>query len=497
MSTSRLPANLHTQAEARQLDRDAIAAGTPEAALMQRAGRAAFELVRECWPAATRLGIYCGGGNNGGDAYVVARLALDAGLEVSLHAAVPLEKLSETARGLAAGVLADAALKRLGQEEIPQVDVIVDGLLGIGIHGKPRDAMARLIQGINDSGLPVFALDLPSGLDGDSGDTPGVAVRADVTLTFIAVKRGLLTGQGPALTGRLYYEDLQLPERLLAMAGSTARVVQSQELLQKLPPRRRDAHKGLYGHVLLLGGDLGFGGAILMAAQAALRSGAGRVSVVTRPEHVPALLARQPEIMVRGALTPADLGDLPAHASVLVAGPGLGQGEWGRALLAALLEHDLPQVLDADALNLLAAGLEWQRSAQRVLTPHPGEAARLLGITTAEVGADRFQTASRLHERFGGVALLKGAGTLVATEGEPVAVVTSGNPGMATGGMGDILSGIIAGLLAQGLSPFDAARLGALVHGLAADRAAKNLGERGLVASDLLPCLPPLLNGMG
>lgn len=495
MSTSRLPARLHTQAEAKQLDREAISGGVPAATLMQRAGRSAFELLRECWPAATRLAIYCGGGNNGGDAYVVARLALDAGLTVYLHAATPLEKLPETARAMAADVLNNKELRPLGAEEEPPADVIVDGLLGIGVQGKPRAEITALIGSINRSGLPVFALDLPSGLDGDTGFAPGAVVRADVTLTFIVVKRGLVTGQGPALAGRLFYEDLQLPERLLLTARSDVRLVQPQELMQVLTPRRRDAHKGLYGHVLLVGGDLGFGGAILMAAQAALRCGAGRVSVATRKEHVPALLARQPEIMVRDVETPDDLGGLAEQATVWVAGPGLGQGEWGRALLAAMLTHEVPQVLDADALNLLAHGIEWQRSAQRVLTPHPGEAARLLKTTTAAIGEDRFRAALQLQEYYGGVALLKGAGTLVAAEAEPVAVITSGNPGMATGGMGDILSGIIAALLAQGLSPYDAARLGAFVHGLAGDKAAASLGERGLVATDLLPFLPPLLSG--
>lgn len=496
MSTSLLPTALHTQDQARALDRLAMVEGTPGATLMQRAGRAAFELLRECWPGARRLAIYCGAGNNGGDAYVVAKLALDAGLVVYLHQACPTEKLQGDALLMAQAALKEPALHLIEAVGLPEVDVIVDGLLGIGISGPPRDAMAALIRHINASAAPVFALDLPSGLDGDTGHAAGEAVQADVTLTFIAVKKGLMTGQGRALAGRLYFDDLQLPERLLASEAPTARLVRQQDIKQALPPRRRDAHKVLFGHVLLVGGDHGYGGAIIMAAQAVLRAGAGLVSVVTRPVHVQPLLARQPEVMARGVDDPAEIDDLLACASVVVLGPGLGQSDWSRALFARLLESNCPQLLDADALNLLAATDQWQRREDRVITPHPGEAARLLGTTTAVIAENRFDVAARLQQRFGGVALLKGAGTLVAASDMPLAVVTSGNPGMATGGMGDVLSGIIGGLLAQGLSTFDAARLGALVHGLAADAAAARQGERGLAATDLLPFIPPLLNGL-
>lgn len=500
MSTSLLPINLHTQQQARELDRLAMAAGTEGAILMQRAGRAAFELLRECWPSAKRLAVYCGAGNNGGDAYVVAKLALDAGLEVALHQGCPTAQLKGDAQLMAARLLEDARLQLFDAQVVPEADVIVDGLLGIGISGAPRAPTAALIRLINTHAAPVFALDLPSGLDGDTGHAPGAVVQAEVTLTFIAVKKGLMTGQGTALAGQLYYDDLQLPQRLLVGAAPSACLVRQQDITQQLPPRRRDAHKGHFGHVLLVGGDQGYGGAIIMAAQAALRAGAGLVTVLTRSAHVLPLLARQPEIMVHGCDDPsatdaqAAIDALLERASVLVLGPGLGQGEWGRALFSQLLSAKQPQLLDADALNLLAATDQWQRCEQRVITPHPGEAARLLSTTAAHINADRFAAATQLQQRFGGVALLKGAGTLVAANELPLAVITAGNPGMATGGMGDVLSGIIGGLLAQGLTPFDATRLGAQVHGMAADAAALQHGERGLAASDLLPLIAPLLN---
>lgn len=496
MSTSLLPPFLYTQAQARELDRQAIAAGTAGAVLMQRAGRAAFELLRECWPAAKRLAVYCGAGNNGGDAYVVARLALEAGLEVHLYQASPTDRLKGDALAMAQQTLALPGLQLMEAVARPEVDVIVDGLLGIGIQSAPRPEMAALIRHINGAGVPVFALDLPSGLDGDTGHAPGEAVQADVTITFIAVKQGLMTGQGKALAGRLYFDDLQLPERLLTSLIPQTQLMRQQDISRLLPPRRRDAHKGQMGHVLLVGGDHGYGGAIIMAAQAALRAGAGLVSVLTRSAHVAPLLARQPEIMVQ-AIDDAKIPDaLLARASVLVLGPGLGQGEWGRALFARLQDAPLPQLLDADALNLLAVSDQWQRREDRILTPHPGEAGRLLGCDTAALVANRFEATMRLQQYFGGAVLLKGAGTLVAANEQPLTLIPSGNPGMATGGMGDVLSGIIGGLLAQGLSAFDATRLGALVHGLAADAAVAKQGERGLAATDLLPWISPLLNGI-
>jgi NAD(P)H-hydrate epimerase len=495
MSTSLLPIPLYTQDQARELDRRAIAQGTPASVLMERAGRAAFDLLRERWPAAKRLAVFCGGGNNGGDGYVLARLALEAEMETHLYSLVPADKLKGDARQMADKVLAMNNLHLVHDGDLPEVDLIVDALLGIGITGAVREETGRFVEWINHSGVPVFSLDLPSGLNGDTGMAAGPAVRATATLTFIAVKKGLLTGQGPAMSGQLFYDDLQVPEELFASIPASVQRLDKSALPGFMPPRSRDAHKGHFGHVLLVGGDHGFGGAIIMAAQAALRCGAGLVTVATRADHVAPLLSRQPEIMVRAVNDETDIMPLVDRASVLVIGPGLGQADWGRVLLKAVLASDKPQVLDADALNLLAQGTDWQRHPQRVLTPHPGEAARLVDSSVTSIQTDRFASVTTLQQHYGGVVLLKGAGTLVAGDDRPLSLIANGNPGMATGGMGDILSGIIGGLLAQGAGAFDAARFGALIHALAAEIVTDGQGERGLGATDLLLHIPHLVNG--
>ena len=273
--------------------------------------------------------------------------------------------------------------------------------------------------------------------------------------------------------------------------SSTA--LQSPDRARWLQPRARDSHKGDHGHVLCVGGDSGSGGAVVLCAQAALRAGAGLVSAATRSEHVPVLLARQPEVMAHAVDSGDAFAPLLARADVVAIGPGLGQGEWGRALLAAALRSGKPLLLDADALNLLAAAPR-ELAADTVATPHPGEAARLLGVAPAEIQADRETAARALVARLGCVVVLKGAGTLVASTDGRVARIDAGNPGMATGGMGDLLAGVIAALRAQGLDPFDAAACGALLHAVSGDSAAEAGGMRGLLPSDLLPYLHRLAN---
>src|SRR5690606_7280815 len=337
----------------------------------------------------------------------------------------------------------------------------------------------------------VLALDIPSGLHGGSGAVLGCAVAATATVTFIAHKSGLFTGSGPALVGELELAGLGVPEAAFEGSDATARLIGRQRVAEMLPRRPRDAHKGHYGHVLVIGGDHGMGGAVRMAAEAAARVGAGLVTVATRPEHCVGLLAARPELMCRGVEGADELQPLLARASVVVLGPGLGRGAWSQALLQEVLRFDGPLVVDADGLNLLAEAP--QRNDRWVLTPHPGEAGRLLGVDTAEIQQDRFAAARRLSKRYGGVVVLKGAGTVVHAPGALSAVNTTGNPGMASGGMGDVLSGVIGGLLAQGLAASDAAAVGVWIHGAAADRAAAD-GERGLLALDLMQHLRELVN---
>ena len=490
-----LPASLYTPAQVRELDRRAIRVhGIPGHVLMARAGRAAWRLIRRRYPGARRLLVLCGGGNNGGDGYVIARLAADAGLRVDLCA------LSEpTALTGDAGRAAGEALEQLAP--IPfsdglahEADVIVDALLGTGLDRPVAGPLAEVIQAVNAADRPVVAVDVPSGLSAASGKVLGVAVRAALTPTFIGLKQGLFTGDAADYVGDVVFDDLQVPPAVYDDMTAATRRVDASLLRTRLTPRPRTAHKGQFGHVLVVGGDHGAGGAAQMAAEAAARVGAGRVSVFTQPAHVAAMLARCPSIMVHGATQADDLPALAERASVIAVGPGLGQAAWGQACLTQTLAAGKPLVVDADGLNLLARGeaVLPATTGGTVLTPHPGEAARLLDTRIADIEADRFAAVDALARRYAAVVVLKGAGTLIG-DGDQRAVVTAGNPGMASGGMGDVLTGIIAGLLAQGETAWTAARLGALVHAMAADCAAVQ-GERGLLADDLLEQLRGVIN---
>lgn len=457
-------------------------------ALMARAGAAGWHCVLRHWPQARRIVVVCGPGNNGGDGYVLARHAREAGRDVRvLCAAEPSSALAQRACAdyrAAGGDMTDA---------LGDADLIVDALLGIGLSRAPQGRLAALMAEIDAHPAPVLALDVPSGIDADRGSRPGAAVVADVTLQFLAPHPGLYTGEALDHGGVLELATLDLPADVFEGLAPTALACRADALAGFFPPRPHDTHKGRNGHVLCIGGEAGSGGAILLAAQAALRSGAGLVSVATRAAHVPALLARCPEAMAHAVEEASQLDSLLARADVVAIGPGLGQGAWGRALFARVLTCDKPRVFDADALSLLAAAGAALRPGD-VVTPHPGEAARLLGISSAEVQRDRFAAAVALQARLGSVVVLKGAGSLVQAGERVPAVVCAGNPGMATGGMGDLLTGVIAAVRAQGLDADDAALAGALLHAAAGDAAAREGGERGLLPSDLLPWLRRLAN---
>lgn len=501
MFKTQIPAALYTAAETRQLDATAIETyGIPGEVLMGRAGEAAFALLQSRWPAASTVAVVCGGGNNGGDGYVLALAAQQAGLGVTVLAQVPVDALRGDAltyaqRALDAGI--DVVPAAGGAEDLVDADVIVDALLGTGLAGEVRQDYALLIEAMNAAPAAILAIDVPSGLNADTGAPLGAAVRADATITFIGAKQGLLTGSGVDLCGQVYFAGLDVPAEVYAEVPARCRCWQATDLDGALPRRQRDGHKGRYGHVLVIGGDEGFAGAVVMAAQAAARCGAGLVSVATRSANVPVVLARQPEIMAQGVESVADLQPLLERASVVVVGPGLGRGPWGQSMLRAALDAGLPRVMDADALNLVADS-DWRRSdVVQVMTPHPGEAGRLLGATAAAVNQDRFAAVAAVQQQYGGTVLLKGAGTLVASGADSaLALLRAGNPGMASGGMGDVLSGVIGALLAQQLPAHEAAIYGGLVHAVAADICAGEDGERGLLATDLLPVLRRLLNGV-
>ncbi|MDB6063711.1 MAG: bifunctional ADP-dependent (S)-NAD(P)H-hydrate dehydratase/NAD(P)H-hydrate epimerase [Verrucomicrobiaceae bacterium] len=506
MNEPSLPISLYTAAQVRELDRIAIEEhGIPAIVLMKRAGRAAFELLLRRWPGAEHFHIFCGTGNNGGDGFVIATLLVERNLPVTIWLVGDVAKISGAA--LQANQFAEVAgvSTKVFTGEVPTAGVIVDALLGTGLSGDVREPFAAAIAAINAAALPVLAVDIPSGLCSDSGRVLGSAVCAAATISFIGLKQGLFTGDAGDHCGAIEFADLAVPAAVYQGVAATTRRIVLKQVNAQLPRRSRNAHKGLYGHVLVIGGDCGMAGAALMAAQAAGRVGAGLVSCATQPEHVAAFVARAPEIMAHGVRSGGELDRLLAAATVVVLGPGLGRSAWSEQLFERVWRHlqtsPIPAVFDADALNMLAEGqiIEAPFHPTWVLTPHPGEAARLLGVANAAIQRDRFDAARQLQQRYGGAVVLKGAGTLIATKSGATAeaeigIANVGNPGMASGGMGDVLSGVIGGLLAQHFSIEAAAQIGVYIHGRAGDLAAAAAGERGLLATDLLPHLRELVN---
>ena len=462
-------------------------------AMMSAAAASAFSKLKQSWPNARNILVVCGKGNNGGDGYALACLAKKEDFDVKVCYLVDPTELKGEALN-AANACQSAGVPLLPFEPGLELsaDVIIDAILGIGVQGEVQSPSSDAIQSINESTSPVLAMDLPSGIQADTGEVLGVAVKADLTVTFIGIKQGLVTNQAPEYVGELLVSDLDLPSAVFDQVIPTAELLGWDGIWTLLPPRHRGSHKGCYGHVLVIGGDYGMGGAVRMAAEAAMRVGAGLVSVATRPEHVPIVNCSRPEIMCHQVTHSDDLEPLLARATVIVIGPGLGQSEWANELLKRILDADQPKVLDADSLNLIAQAP--RKHANWILTPHPGEAGRLLATNSKTVQSDRYQAATAIQQQYGGVAVLKGAGTVIKSESGRPAVCPYGNPGMATGGMGDILSGVIGGLLAQSLNLKNAAEAGVFVHARAADIAAAEGGERGLLATDLLKHLRSLVN---
>jgi NAD(P)H-hydrate epimerase len=490
---SSLPVAVHTADQVRALDRHAIDdLQIPSYTLMTRAGEAALAVLRSCWPSAQRVAVVCGPGNNGGDGYVLARLARAQRLDVvviALHEPARLQ--GDALRAYDDFVAAGGSVSGWHADCLHEVHVVVDAIFGVGLSRPVAGLAAEAIAAINHSDKAVLALDIPSGLHADSGEILGVAVRATRTLAFIGLKLGFYLGEGPNCTGLVMFDALELPSQALAHVAAAAMRIGESAIAELLPPRRRTAHKGQQGSVLVIGGNIGMAGAARMTGEAALRSGAGLVTVATRSENVPAIVDARPELMCRGVASAAELTTLIERADVIALGPGLGQDEWARTMFDTALNTERRLVVDADALNLLAQSP--RANSHWILTPHPGEAARLLGKTTSDVQRDRLGAARAIVQRYSGTVVLKGAGTLVVTEEALPAICDRGNPGMASPGMGDVLTGVIAGIVAQSADLAAAARVGVLVHALAGDMAARR-GERGLLATDLFMHLPTCVN---
>jgi hydroxyethylthiazole kinase-like uncharacterized protein yjeF len=462
--------------------------------LMIRAGRGACNYLLKRWPKAKTIAVFCGVGNNGGDGYVLAQAAHELGIKVNVWQVGDPAKLKTDAR--AAFELckkSGIAFKPFNNQNYWQTaDVIVDALCGIGLQGEVRKEIGYVIDLINQSNVPVLAIDVPSGINADTGAILGTAIKANATVTFIGMKFGLVSGSGVAYAGDVYCDDLKLPKEIFSLTPGILEKLTLAQFAHYLQPRPRDMHKGTAGHVLIIGGEPGYSGAPRMAGAAALRVGAGLVTVATHPQHAAILNAALPEVMCTGVKNARALMPLLKKANVIVLGPGLGQTAWAKALLKKAMASNLPMVVDADGLNLLAKNPVTRNNW--ILTPHPGEAARLLRLTTRQVQTDRLHAVQQLHQRFNAVSVLKGAGTLILAPHVAPAICEAGNPGMATGGTGDVLSGVIGGLVAQGIPLGDAAKLGVCLHASAGDLAAASGGERGMIATDLLPFLRQLVN---
>ena len=490
---------LYTAQGCRDLDRIAIESGQPGIELMRRAGRALHDQLLDGWPALARLSICCGRGNNAGDGYVVAMLARRHGIDVQLvQVGDPADLTGDAATARDDALATGVSVVRTDDGEVAlNGEVIVDALLGTGIQGAPRPAYATLIERMNAAGKPVVAVDVPSGVSADTGAAAGAAVRAGTTVTFIGRKIGLHTGAGAALAGRVVHADLGVGADVhRQVAGvdwlSFAALLES----MPLPERDADAYKQALGHAVVVGGDESMGGAVAMAAEAVLRCGAGMVTVITRGSHRSAILARRPEVMVLDAEDAELVDDVLGKAAALIVGPGLGRRAWGERLFELALGVAKPTLIDADGLHWLAEradGVAPAVPAGTIITPHAAEAAALLAEPVAEVQADRLSSATRLAGLAGGVAVLKGAGSVIADAGGVLGICAHGNPGMASAGMGDVLSGVIGALLAQGCGPAQAAALGTCLHSLAGDRAAAVTGEMSLLATDLIPQMVSLL----
>ena len=493
-----LPRDLYRAEQVRALDNIAIKEhGIPGFTLMRRAAKAAFEVLLKCYPETEKITVFCGTGNNGGDGYAMASIAKQQGIDVEVIQCGDAEKISGDA--LQARCLAEqdgAIITPYQPDTVIQLGIIIDAILGTGLAGDVRGDAAVVIDTINAAEMPVLSIDIPSGLCSDSGRVLGKTVYADHTVSFIGLKQGLFTAAGPGYTGIVHFDDLSVPADVFSRFAASSEKLALGTLKASWEPRKATAHKGKFGHVMVTGGDSGMAGAAAMASQAALRVGAGLTSCATRPEHIPAIISRCPEVMVHGVTSGQELEFLLDMPSVIVIGPGLGQRPWGEQLLQKVLIQDCPLVVDADALNIIAAGKLGNRVSREnwILTPHPGEAARLLGCSTTEIEQDRFFAVTTLQEKYGGAVILKGAGTLIADSDHSIpALCAYGNPGMATGGMGDILSGVLGGLMAQGHTPSQAARLGVCLHASAGDLAAAD-GVRGMAATDLIQHLRALVN---
>ena len=507
---------LVTNRQMNEIDQRAIRdfgiAGTE---LMETAGRRVFEAIGDQWEGLEGLQVVvlCGKGNNGGDGFVVARLLLEAGVEVRVFLAVPIEQIEGDAAhhlqlfGQAGGqveMVLEASQVELVEGALEEADLAVDALLGTGLKGAPRPLMAQLIECLNLSARPIVAVDLPSGLEANSGRVLGPCVKALITVTFGLPKIGQLFYPGRDYCGLLQLVEIGFPDELIDASPASGYLLTQEKMASLIPLRRGDAHKGSCGSVTVIAGSVGMTGAAALSADAALRAGTGRVSLgvpaslndILEVKLTEVMTRPLPELKKQRCLAVRSLGDcleLSAQASCVALGPGLGRHGETMELVRRLVEKvELPLVLDADGLNAMvgATTILEARQAPLVLTPHIGEFARLTGLDKNQIAADPLEHARRFAQQIGAIVVLKGAPTVVALADGQMLVNPTGNAGMATAGAGDVLTGLIAGLIAQGMEVDAAACLGVFVHGRAGDMVRDEQGEWGMKAGDIAAAVP-------
>ncbi|MEW6998814.1 NAD(P)H-hydrate dehydratase [Colwelliaceae bacterium BS250] len=459
--------------------------------LMELAGKSAFDLFVQQWPSSKTILIVCGSGNNAGDGFVFARLARQSGFHIYVHTLASKDEYrGDAAIACEHFIDSGGSFHKINEIDFKRVDVIVDAILGTGVVGDVRENYAYMINFINKLPQPILSLDLPSGLHADTGQIQGACIVATISVTFIAIKKGMLTGQAKAYCGDIYLAGLGIDKQFSDQITSSI-YLNNEQYLTPLAKRSAVSHKGHSGRVLVVAGNKGMPGAARLSSEAALRCGAGLVSLVCHQDNQIIVASTRPELLLLDAkkLTAENDSNI-VNVDIILIGPGLGTDEWAKQCYAAIIAADTPLVVDADALNLLAKKPSYRDNW--VLTPHPGEAARLLGCSIKQIELDRFAAVRAIALKYGGVCVLKGAGTLISN-GEDVVINLTGNAGMASGGMGDVLAGIIATLSLQSNNMFAASCYGVYLHGKAGDIAAKD-GEKGLLASDLLPIIRQLVN---
>lgn len=462
--------------------------------LIQRAGQASYDELQKYYAESDNLLVLVGSGHNAADGFVLAGIALQAGKEVTLCAVKPAKELSPNVEKAKQFFLrSGGAVHEFAEWQLNSADVIIDAMVGTGVDGPVHSTLAAIISAVNHANIPVVSLDVPSGLQASTGAVLGPCIRADLTITFVAIKTGLVTGEGKDYVGKLVLAPLGLSTALPEVAKANASFHYVSDF-KGLPKRRMNTHKGQNGRLLCIGGNEGMSGAIRMSSEAALRTGTGLVKCFVHPQSRVQISSGLPELMVITQQLTAAL----EWANAIVIGPGLGTDQWGQdtfsEVVAFCQQHDKPLVMDADALTLLSTTSSFPSLERLVITPHSGEAARLLNLSVQDLDADRFNSARQCAQRYDAICVLKGAGTII-DNGKAVGVCAHGNPGMATAGMGDVLTGTLGSMIAQKLSIDEAVRYGVCVHARAADRIAEQYGERGILATDLIPELRLIING--